>query len=178
MPRYRKIPTVAAALLAALSLPALCDPPSHAPAHGWRKKNDPYYVGYTGRKWRDDFGVASGRCDAARLGAELGASAGAGIGAAVGGDTGAVIGAIAGVLIGARADERMQPVDRGCVSHALDIGADNRPVTWTNPDSGERYTVTPRAMVRKNGQNCRELDWSGGVRQTVCLAVDGGWVAR
>ncbi len=46
-----------AALAAALTLPALADPPSHAPAHGWRKKNDPYYVGYTGRHWNDDFGV-------------------------------------------------------------------------------------------------------------------------
>ena len=28
--------------------PAFADPPAHAPAHGWRKKNDPDYVGYTG----------------------------------------------------------------------------------------------------------------------------------
>ena len=36
-------------------MPALSQPPPHAPAHGWRKKNDPYYVGYTGRQWERDF---------------------------------------------------------------------------------------------------------------------------
>ena len=59
------------ALLSALMLFALvglADPPSHAPAHGWRKKHDPYYEGYTGRKWADDYGVKSGRCDARRHG--------------------------------------------------------------------------------------------------------------
>jgi len=56
---------LAAVIVAGLALPAavMADPPAHAPAHGWRKKHDPYYVGYTGRQWADDYGVRSGRCD-------------------------------------------------------------------------------------------------------------------
>jgi len=46
-----RIVTVVATLVC---LPALADPPDHAPAHGWRKKHDPAYVGYTGREWERD----------------------------------------------------------------------------------------------------------------------------
>ena len=67
---------VVAAFVAGLALPAavMADPPAHAPAHGWRKKNDPYYVGYTGRQWSDDYGVRSGHCDRDRAGAAVGRS--------------------------------------------------------------------------------------------------------
>jgi hypothetical protein len=55
----------AAVLAATFGVPiapsAHADPPSWAPAHGWRKKHDPDYVGYTGKKWPDDYGVVSGR---------------------------------------------------------------------------------------------------------------------
>ena len=58
--------------LAAVSVPLLADPPGHAPAHGWRKKNDPHYVGYTGRTWQDDYGIRSGRCNREAVGAAQG----------------------------------------------------------------------------------------------------------
>src|SRR5688572_31552897 len=35
-------------------VPSPAEPPPHAKAHGWRKKNDPNYVGYTGHKWEKD----------------------------------------------------------------------------------------------------------------------------
>ena len=38
------------ALTAAVPQGAYADPPPWAPAHGWRKKHDPNYVGYTGKK--------------------------------------------------------------------------------------------------------------------------------
>ena len=46
----KKIVRVAACSLLAFSFaaPVLADPPPWAPAHGWRKKHDPNYVGYTG----------------------------------------------------------------------------------------------------------------------------------
>ena len=31
------------------ALRVLASPPDWAPAHGWRKKNDPAYAGYSGR---------------------------------------------------------------------------------------------------------------------------------
>ena len=55
--RYRYSRMLASLIFAgsvlALTLPANTygDPPPWAPAHGWRKKNDPYYTGYTGKKW-------------------------------------------------------------------------------------------------------------------------------
>jgi len=46
------------ALATMVALPAFAAPPPHAPAHGWRAKHDPYYVGYTGRHWSDDYGTS------------------------------------------------------------------------------------------------------------------------
>ena len=58
--------TLAAALSSTL---ALADPPAHAPAHGWRKKNDPSYVGYTGTAWPRDYGITTGHCNREEIGA-------------------------------------------------------------------------------------------------------------
>jgi len=81
-PRARRILARAVlVLLIALPCIALAAPPSWAPAHGWRKKNDPTYAGYSGRSWDDDYGVRSGRCDRAEVGAVLGGAAGGVIGA-------------------------------------------------------------------------------------------------
>ncbi|MEZ5628509.1 MAG: hypothetical protein R3E34_13455 [Rhodocyclaceae bacterium] len=55
-----------------LPVPVLADPPAHAPAHGWRKKHDPDYIGYTGRKWERDYGILDGRCSTEAVGAVVG----------------------------------------------------------------------------------------------------------
>ena len=40
----------------ALALPcaAIAVPPAHAPAHGWRRKHDPTYAGYSTGRWEGD----------------------------------------------------------------------------------------------------------------------------
>src|SRR2546430_15626909 len=58
--------------LGLLPVPSPADPPPWAPAHGWRKKNDPNYVGYTGKKWEKDYGVLEGHCNNQAVGAVLG----------------------------------------------------------------------------------------------------------
>src|SRR4030095_594063 len=75
-------------LTTALALPcaALAVPPAHAPAHGWRRKHDPTYAGYSGRNWERDYGVRLGRCDRAEIGAVLGGVAGGVIGSEVADD--------------------------------------------------------------------------------------------
>src|SRR6266702_330081 len=80
---------VAAFLAVSFLLPevVVADPPPWAPAHGWRKKNDPNYVGYTGRKWDNDYGILDGRCDAAKVGTVLGGVAGGVIGSQVAKDS-------------------------------------------------------------------------------------------
>lgn len=49
-------------ILAASLGTSYADPPAHAPAHGWRKKHDPYYQGYSGYQWQRDYGVIRGEC--------------------------------------------------------------------------------------------------------------------
>lgn len=60
------------------------DPPPWAPAHGWRKKHDPYYVGYAGHQWPNDYGISSGRCNREAVGTALGGIVGGAIGSTVG----------------------------------------------------------------------------------------------
>jgi hypothetical protein len=67
---------VALALVAAWVAPALADPPPHAPAHGWRKKNDPNYVGYSGVRYEHDFGIVSGRCNRQEIATVVGGAVG------------------------------------------------------------------------------------------------------
>lgn len=66
MLRRRRVLAAAMTLLVAAVMgapAALADPPPHAPAHGWRQKHDPYYGGYTGYRWHDDYGIREGLCD-------------------------------------------------------------------------------------------------------------------
>src|SRR5919106_528230 len=76
--------------LALLPIPSPAEPPPHAKAHGWRKKNDPNYVGYTGKKWEQDYGVIDGRCNTKAVGA--------------------VVGGTVGGVIGSRAEKQDRPV--------------------------------------------------------------------
>lgn len=162
------------------------DPPPWAPAHGWRKKHDPYYTGYTGRQWSNDYGIASGRCNREAVGTALGGIVGGAIGSTVGkGDGKAVaiiLGAVIGAVIGNKIGRDLDNADRGCLGHTLELGAQNRPVTWRNVENGFNYTVTPLSGFNANGQKCRnyKLHMRGnGVNETsnerACMAADGTW---
>jgi surface antigen len=173
------------ALLIALPCIALAAPPSWAPAHGWRKKNDPTYAGYSGRSWSDDYGVRSGRCDRAEVGAVLGGVAGGVIGAEAGkGDQRAVaivVGTVIGAVIGAEIGRRMDQADRSCVGHTLELAAPGQTVMWTNVNTGVSYKLTP--SDKSEGANgCRKfrLVATGGFglsegRTVACPAPDGTW---
>ena len=185
-PRARRIlARTLLVLLIALPCIALATPPSWAPAHGWRKKNDPTYAGYSGRSWNDDYGIRSGRCDRAEVGAVLGGVAGGVIGAEAGkGDQRAVaivVGTVIGAAIGAEIGRRMDKADRSCVGHALELAAPGQTVGWTNADSGVSYKLTP--ADRTEGTNgCRKFrlvaTGSFGLsegRTVACPAPDGTW---
>jgi surface antigen len=173
------------ALLLALPCIALAAPPSWAPAHGWRKKNDPTYAGYSGRSWSDDYGVRSGRCDRAEVGAVLGGVAGGVIGAEAGkGDqrvVAIVVGTVIGAAIGAEIGRRMDKADRSCVGHALELAAPGQTVAWTNANTGVSYKLTPSDKPEGTG-GCRKfrLVATGGFglsegRTVACPAADGTW---
>src|SRR5690606_10521410 len=140
---------------------ALADPPPHAPAHGWRKKHDPYYIGYTGTRWEYDYDVSTGRCNREEIGAVLGGIAGGVIGSRVASrdhrTVATIIGAAAGALIGAKIGRGLDPADRGCLGHALEIGAPGRRVTWENPATGVSYVLTPGDGRSEKAGTCRSF---------------------
>ncbi|MBP7607848.1 MAG: hypothetical protein KA760_00035 [Steroidobacteraceae bacterium] len=140
------------ALLMVLPCAALATPPSWAPAHGWRKQNDPTYAGYSGRTWGYDFGVRSGSCDRNRIGQVLGGAVGGVTGGAIGGEiakgsaernVAIVIGTVIGAAIGAEVGRRLDKADRSCVGHALELADYGQSVRWTNPNTRVTYQLTP-----------------------------------
>jgi len=174
-------------LLSAALLPcvALATPPPWAPAHGWRAKNDPTYAGYSGRNWDHDYGVQSGRCDRAEVGALLGGIAGGAIGAEAAGNGGRAVaiavGTVIGAAIGAEIGHRMDQADRACTGHALELAVPGRSVTWRNPVSGISYQLTPidRAPLSDGCRKFRliaigSFGLSEG-RATACPADEGVW---
>jgi surface antigen len=177
-----------AALVLTSTLPilALADPPPWAPAHGWRRKHDPYYVGYHGRKWPNDYGILGGRCNRARIGAVLGGAVGGVVGASIGkGDTRAVatvLGSVLGAVIGHEIGRDMDEADRGCFGHSLELAKDGQTIQWQNPDAGLVYALTPIRSFQDEGRPCREftLRTTYGTRgrakhATACRSDDGVW---
>jgi surface antigen len=141
----------------AWAAPAFAQPPAHAPAHGWRKKNDPYYVGYTGRQWEQDFDISSGRCNRQEIATVVGAIAGGVIANRVADEhrtVATIVGVIAGAAIGNRIGRELDEADRGCFGHALEIAQPGQRVTWTNADL--RYELVPGAGSTRNGAPCRD----------------------
>lgn len=189
MPLHRFLLTSAMTLLVSFAVAtpvALADPPPHAPAHGWRKKHDPYYVGYTGRQWQDDYGIRGGRCDRDRVGTVLGAVVGGAVGSTVGSGDNRLIAILAGATIGAiighEIGEEMDENDRACFGHSLELLEDGRSVHWDGDRRGMIYTLTPGTRFERDGQVCRRfllLRENDGRRVTkrgsACRAGDGDW---
>jgi surface antigen len=167
--------------------PALAEPPPHAKAHGWRKKNDPTYPGYTGRAWTQDYGVVStGRCNTDAVLTAVGGVVGGVIGSQVSNSSdrtvaiivGSAIGAIAGNQIGKQIDR----TDQACIGHSLELAPDNKPVRWSNPQTGVAYQLVPTGVDSRNCRNFRLEATSGGRKQATqrvaCPSGDGRWELR
>lgn len=150
-----------AMVLTSVSLQALADPPDYAPAHGWRKKHDPGYVGYTGTTWERDYEVSTGHCNREEIGAVLGGVAGGVIGSNVASPenrtVGVLIGAVAGALIGAKIGRDLDQGDRGCFGHVLEIVRPGGRVSWDNPGTGVNYVLVPGSGRRENAGSCRDF---------------------
>jgi surface antigen len=173
------------ALLLALSCAALADPPDHAKAHGWRKKNDPRYVGYTGREWDRDYGIIGGSCNRKEIGTVIGAVAGGAIGSQVGDGSGRtvaiIVGSVLGAIVGREIGENLDDADRGCIGHALELVEPGRSVRWLNERTRVTYLLTPLAGGKAN-DNCRpfrlKMQREGQSRSTdgrACRGADGTW---
>jgi surface antigen len=140
-------------------LEALADPPAHAPAHGWRRKHDPEYVGYTGTRWERDYDIREGHCNRDAIGAVLGGITGAAVGSKVGSGDGRtvaiIVGATLGALIGSRIGRSLDERDEACIGHALEIGSVGHSVSWENRESGTSYIVTPGKGTKSGSSTCR-----------------------
>jgi surface antigen len=176
----------AATLAVVLPVNVYGDPPPWAPAHGWRKKNDPYYTGYSGKRWDKDYGVGRGNCNREAVGAAVGGIAGGAIGAQIGEgrdrQVAIVVGTIAGAVIGAQIGRDLDNADRACMGHALELAGDNRRVRWSNPNTGTTYLLTPIKGFALSGHPCREFSLRathGGRSETgkgqACQTGDGTW---
>ena len=153
-------PFVASLLVAAWTLPAAADPPQHAPAHGWRKKHDAHYVGYSGRQWERDYDISSGRCNRQAIATVVGGVAGGAIASRVAAPenrtVATIVGVVAGALIGNRVGRELDEADRGCFGHALEIAQPGQRITWTNDTTRVRYELSPGAEQQRRGAACRE----------------------
>ena len=165
---------------------AFADPPAHAPAHGWRKKHDPEYVGYTGNRWERDYDIREGRCNRDAIGAVLGGVAGAAIGSKIGDGDGRtvaiIVGAALGAFIGSKIGRSIDDGDRACIGHALEIGSEGRRIVWRNSATNVDYTVVPGGRAKDGPGACRNFTLtaaSGGQKTAkqglACQAKPGVW---
>jgi surface antigen len=123
-----------------------------------------------------DAGVATG----AIVGGILGNQVGKGSGRAWA--TG--IGMLAGAYIGGNIGASMDREDRLNSQRALETYSDNRSSSWENPNTGNRYTVTPTSTYETASGPCREYTTKaviGGRPETIygkaCRQSDGSWQA-
>jgi surface antigen len=176
---------IAALLVAAWAIPAAADPPAHAPAHGWRKKHEGYYVGRSGVEWQHDYDISLGRCNRDAIGAVVGGVVGGVIAHRVGDENptvATIIGVAAGALIGHKIGRELDERDRDCFGHALEIGEAGRPVVWTNESTGVRYEMSPGADRQRDGAACREFTLvavagaeKSSRRGLACQSQPGAW---
>lgn len=167
------------------SLLATAEPPDHAKAHGWRKKNDPGYVGYTGRAWERDYGILEGNCNRKEIGTVLGAVVGGAIGSQVGDGSGRtvaiIVGSVIGATLGREIGRDLDEADRACVGHALELAKDGQRVRWLNERTGVTYVIAPTAATKKE-DSCRTYrltatrDGRSASRDgKACRGNDGTW---
>jgi surface antigen len=178
-------PRLLLAVLACLfTASAVADPPSWAPAHGRRDKDERRqeeyrehdgdsdrhedrdvdrrgrsYRGYTGDEWADDHGITSGRCNTDTVLTVVGAVGGAVIGnrtaSAENRGIATVIGAVLGGIAGNAVGDAIDDRDRACLGHAFEMAPVDRVVEWRNPRAGTTYYVKP---VRDLRGGCREVE--------------------
>jgi surface antigen len=181
--------TLLALVLTALCAPALADPPAHAKAHGWRRKHDPAYVGYTGTQWESDYGIIEGRCNRDAIGTVLGAVVGGAIGSRIGEGDGRtvaiVVGSVLGAVIGREIGRDMDDRDRACFGHSLELVKVGQSVRWVNDRTHVAYVLTPLAPARGDSNDCRRFNLqttldgrSKSSAGRACRTGEGTWAMR
>ena len=118
----------------------------------------------------------------------IGAIAGGVLGSQIGGGSGRTAATIAGTLlggfVGGNIGRQMDDGDRYRAGEALERTPTYQSTSWENPDTGNRYSVTPTRTYYDSDRPCREYTteaWIGGREETVygtaCRQPDGSWQA-
>jgi surface antigen len=133
-----------------------------------------YFSGCTTHPSQEQSGMVIGGI----LGGALGSQIGGGQGSTVATVIGTLVGATIGGNIGRSMDER----DRIKVSHALETVQSGVASRWTNPDSGNQYSMMSNNTYYNAETPCREYTIDGivgGKREkihgTACRERDGSW---
>lgn len=119
------------------------------------------------------------------IGGVLGGALGSQVGKGKGQIAAIVVGTLIGAAVGGKVGKSMDDVDRMKVSRTLETSQSNRTNYWTNPDSGNEYTVTPQPAYQSRGRPCREYTMdarvdgrSQQVVGTACRNSNGQWVTQ
>ena len=117
----------------------------------------------------------------------IGGATGALLGSRFGGGSGQVLatvaGAVGGALIGGAIGNNMDKTDQITAMQAVKNTPNNSSASWTNPNTGYHYTVTPiKSYHNRGGRYCREyttIATIAGKKQQVygkaCRQPDGTW---
>lgn len=127
-----------------------------------------------------------GRGENEQAGMIIGSVIGGVMGAQVGKGRGRTAAIIAGTLIGSavggNVGRSMDETDRLKTAHTLETVRTNVSSSWHNPDTGNRYTVTPTRTYSSASGPCREYTidgYIGGKKEkiygTACRQPDGAW---
>ena len=146
----------------------------------WQRR--PYYA-HRHRYWKPHGHGADNALIGTVIGAALGAIIGDGVSQGHGKAAVIVGGAVLGGIIGNRIGRSMDEADQDHVMVVLESTRTGLPVEWSNPDTGNRYTMTPTRTYRNAwGEDCRDYTvwgWIDGYEEklhgTACRAEDGNW---
>src|SRR5438270_4892704 len=98
-------------------------------------------------------------------GGMAGAVVGGVVGSTIGGGTGRTVaivaGTLAGAVIGGNIVRKMDEADRLKAAQALETTRTGEHTSWTNPDSGASYTMTPTRTYEAKGEPCRDFTVDG-----------------
>lgn len=123
----------------------------------------------------------------AKTGAMGGAAGGALVGQAIGHNTSStLIGAAVGTMLGYMIGNEMDKFDQEQLNQAYESTPSRQTSSWSNPDNGNRYAVTPQPAYRdpNSGRDCREAEVlatiNGKAEKTVTTACreNGRWVIQ
>lgn len=175
-----------------ISTSVYSEPPSWAPAHGYRNKHkskhqDTHGHDYYDEDYADDIGIFDGRCNYEKIGTIIGGAAGAVIGSKVVDKEDRVVGAIAGTIIGVIIGKTIGRVidkrDRHCTAQGLTYANNGQSINWYNPNTNVEYEVTPVSSYRNGGLDCRLFTTKASLsdgkvssyESDACLHDDGVW---